>query len=38
MGATKFVLIPVAADPGAWLRELYEPVIAPRERSGAAPR
>lgn len=36
-GATKFVLIPVAADPDAWLRELFEPVIAPRERAGAAP-
>ncbi len=35
-GATKFVLIPVAADPEAWLRELFEPVIAPRERRGAA--
>jgi probable F420-dependent oxidoreductase len=34
-GATKFVLIPVARDTGAWLRELYPSVIAPLEATGA---
>jgi probable F420-dependent oxidoreductase len=34
-GATKFVLIPLADDPAAWLRELFAPVIAPLEAAGA---
>jgi probable F420-dependent oxidoreductase len=34
-GATKFVLIPLARDPSAWLRELFAPVIAPLEAAGA---
>lgn len=34
-GATKFVLVPLAADPAGWLRELYPTAIAPLERTGA---
>jgi probable F420-dependent oxidoreductase len=34
VGATKFVLNPLARDPAAWLRELY-PAIEPLERAGA---
>ncbi len=34
-GATKFVLIPLAGDSAAWLRELYPSVIAPLEERGA---
>ena len=33
-GATKFVLIPVADDPAAWLRELFPLAIAPLEEQG----
>jgi probable F420-dependent oxidoreductase len=33
--ATKFVLIPLTADPVAWLRELFPRVIAPLEARGA---
>jgi probable F420-dependent oxidoreductase len=35
-GATKFVLIPLAGDPIAWLRDLHPQVIAPLEQRGAA--
>ena len=34
-GATKFVLIPLAREPAAWLRELYPRVVAPLEAAGA---
>ena len=34
-GASKFVLIPVARDPRAWLRELFGAVIEPLESAGA---
>jgi probable F420-dependent oxidoreductase len=34
VGATKFVLIPLAADPEAWLRELFPRVIEPLETAG----
>jgi probable F420-dependent oxidoreductase len=34
VGATKFVLIPVAAEPEAWLRELFPRVIQPLEAAG----
>jgi len=34
VGATKFVLISLAADPGAWLRELLPRVIEPLETAG----
>lgn len=34
-GATKFVLIPLADDPQAWLRELFPRVIEPLEERGA---
>jgi alkanesulfonate monooxygenase SsuD/methylene tetrahydromethanopterin reductase-like flavin-dependent oxidoreductase (luciferase family) len=37
-GATKFVLIPLARDPTAWLRELYPAVVEPLERLGADAR
>jgi probable F420-dependent oxidoreductase len=37
-GATKFVLIPLAADPAAWLRELFPRAIAPLEERGVARR
>jgi probable F420-dependent oxidoreductase len=33
-GATKFVLIPLARDPAAWLEALFAPVIAPLEAAG----
>jgi probable F420-dependent oxidoreductase len=33
-GATKFVLIPIADDPEAWLRELFPRVVAPLEQRG----
>jgi probable F420-dependent oxidoreductase len=36
VGATKFVLNPLARDPAAWLRELHPAAIAPLERAGAA--
>jgi probable F420-dependent oxidoreductase len=35
VGATKFVLNPLARDPAAWLRELYPAAIEPLERAGA---
>jgi probable F420-dependent oxidoreductase len=35
VGATKFVLIPVAREPEAWLRELFPRVIEPLEAAGA---
>jgi probable F420-dependent oxidoreductase len=35
VGATKFVLNPLARDPSAWLRELYPAAIEPLERAGA---
>jgi probable F420-dependent oxidoreductase len=35
VGATKFVLIPLAADPQGWLRELFPRVIEPIEAAGA---
>lgn len=34
VGATKFVLNPLARDPAAWLRELYPAAIEPLERAG----
>jgi probable F420-dependent oxidoreductase len=34
VGATKFVLIPLAADPEAWLRELFTRVVEPLETAG----
>jgi probable F420-dependent oxidoreductase len=34
-GASKFVLMPVARDPHAWLRELFSAVIEPLESAGA---
>jgi probable F420-dependent oxidoreductase len=34
VGATKFVLIPLAADPEAWLRELFARVVEPLETAG----
>lgn len=34
VGATKFVLNPLARDPSAWLRELYPAAIAPLELAG----
>jgi probable F420-dependent oxidoreductase len=34
-GATKFVLIPIADDPAAWVETLFAPVIAPLEAAGA---
>jgi probable F420-dependent oxidoreductase len=34
VGATKFVLIPLAADPEAWLGELFPRVIEPLEAAG----
>jgi probable F420-dependent oxidoreductase len=34
VGATKFVLNPLARDPAAWLRELYPQAIEPLERAG----
>ena len=34
-GATKFVLVPLAADPAGWLRELFPSVVAPLEERGA---
>jgi probable F420-dependent oxidoreductase len=34
VGATKFVLIPLAADPEAWLRELFPRVVEPLETAG----
>ena len=34
-GATKFVLVPLAADPAGWLRELFPAVVAPLEERGA---
>jgi probable F420-dependent oxidoreductase len=37
-GATKFVLIPLARDPAAWLRELFAAVVAPLEAAGAVRR
>lgn len=35
VGATKFVLIPLAPDPAAWLRELFPVAIEPLEAAGA---
>lgn len=35
VGATKFVLVPLAADPAAWLRELFPRAIEPLEAAGA---
>ncbi|MCW3063281.1 MAG: class flavin-dependent oxidoreductase [Solirubrobacterales bacterium] len=35
-GASKFVVVPVAPDPLAWLRELHAEVIAPIEAAGVA--
>lgn len=34
VGATKFVLIPLAAEPQAWLRELFPRAIEPLEAAG----
>jgi probable F420-dependent oxidoreductase len=34
VGATKFVLIPLAADPEAWLRDLFARVVEPLETAG----
>jgi probable F420-dependent oxidoreductase len=34
VGATKFVLIPLAGDPEAWLRELFPKVTEPLEAAG----
>jgi probable F420-dependent oxidoreductase len=34
-GATKFVLVPVADEPAAWLRELYPRAVQPLESAGA---
>lgn len=34
VGATKFVLIPLAGEPEAWLRELFPLVIEPLEAAG----
>jgi probable F420-dependent oxidoreductase len=33
-GATKFVLIPLADDPAAWVETLFAPVVAPLETAG----
>jgi len=35
-GATKFVVVPVADDPVAWLEELFVDVVAPLEAAGGA--
>jgi probable F420-dependent oxidoreductase len=37
VGATKFVLNPLARDPSAWLRQLYPEAIEPLERAGLSP-
>ena len=34
-GATKFVLVPFASEPAAWLRELYPRAVEPLEAAGA---
>lgn len=36
-GATKFVLVPLADDPPAWLRELFPRAIEPLEAAGVLP-